>query len=279
MSGILGIFDLHLWAPVMAGGLVAGSSVGMMGVFVVGMRIPFLGVCVSHAALAGAVFASLAGFGSLGMLAAALVAGMATAMLLGLADPHRLGVDTNVMLGLLFSLTMGLAFLGIGLHGKLGRSDNRVLALLWGSLLLCDWRTVALMAAVGAGCLAFVLACYKEMRAVMFSRVQTASAGVHAAAVWTAFLVLFSAVLTVTFQTVGGLMIYSLMTNPAAAAFQLVRGFGRALLVATMLGAVSGLGGFLLSVALDLPTGAVIVLFSSTLVGVAAMARRLGWVG
>jgi ABC-type Mn2+/Zn2+ transport system permease subunit len=32
-------------------------------------------------------------------------------------------------------------------------------------------------------------------------------------------------VLTVDFQTVGGLMIHSLLTNPAAAAFQLVKGY------------------------------------------------------
>jgi len=44
--------DLAFWAPVMVGGLVAGSSSGLLSVYIVGMRIPFLGVCVAHAALA-----------------------------------------------------------------------------------------------------------------------------------------------------------------------------------------------------------------------------------
>ena len=47
------MIDLVLWAPVMAGGALAGASSGVLGTFIVGMRIPFLGVCVAHAALAG----------------------------------------------------------------------------------------------------------------------------------------------------------------------------------------------------------------------------------
>jgi ABC-type Mn2+/Zn2+ transport system permease subunit len=84
----------------------------------------------------------------------------------------------------------------------------------------------------------------------------------------------FSSVLTVNCQAVGGLMIYSLVTNPAAAAFQLVKGCGRAMTLAVALGAVSGLGGFLISAVIDLPSGAVIVLFSSALVPMAAVLAR-----
>lgn len=54
------------------------------------------------------------------------------------------------------------------------------------------------------------------------------------------FLVLTAAVMTVNFQTIGGLMIYSLITNPAAAAFQFVRGGRRAITLAVALGAASG---------------------------------------
>jgi manganese/iron transport system permease protein len=93
--------------------------------------------------------------------------------------------------------------------------------------------------------------------------------------VWTLFLLLASLVLTVNFQTVGGLMIYSLLANPAVAATRLVRGYGKVLWVAAGLGAVSGLGGFLISAVTDLPTGAMIVILSSLLVGVSAAWNRL----
>ena len=90
---------------------------------------------------------------------------------------------------------------------------------------------------------------------------------------------LVAVVLTVNFQTVGGLMIYSLISNPAAAAFQLVKGCRRAMVLAAVLGAATGLGGFLISAATDLPSGAVIVLLSSLLLALAAIFRRIGLVG
>ncbi len=266
---------LELWLPVMVGGTLAGSSTGLLGGYIVGMRMPFLGVCVAHAALAGAVFGALAGLTDQELLAPAMVAALGTAMLVGLLDPERLRTDSNIVLGVLFSLSMGIAFLGMGLFGRYGVPDNEVRALLWGSLAVCKWRHVWLIAAVAAASLGFVLLFGKEMRAVLFSRFHARAAGIHATVVWSGFLALTAAALTVNFQTVGGLMIYSLMTNPAVAAFTLVKGHGKAMTLATLLGALSGLGGFLLAFVLDLPVGPVIVIFSSLLVVLAFAARRI----
>jgi manganese/iron transport system permease protein len=267
------MFDLTFWLPVMCGGLIAGGSSGLLGVFIVGMRIPFLGVCVAHAALAGAVFGSLLGLTGQALLIPALLGAVATALALGLLDPRRTRMDDNVLLGFLFSFTMGLAFLGIGLFGVLGRSDNDVRSLLWGSLNFCRWRDVWLMLGAAAALAGYVFTFFKELRAILFSREDALAAGIHAPLIWTGFLILAAVTLTVNFQTVGGLMIYSLITNPAAAAFQLVKGFRRALVLAVMLGAASGLGGFLISAATDLPSGATIVLLSSIFVALAGLAR------
>jgi len=269
------MLDLAFWAPVMVGGLLAGGSSGLLSVYIVGMRIPFLGVCVAHAALAGAVFGALAGLEGSMLLLPALAGAAVTALALGLADPCKINMDANVVMGLLFSVTMGLAFVGFGLFGVLGRSDNDVRSLLWGSLIYCRWSDVWLMLAAAAALGLFLLAFGKEMRAILFSRTDAQAVGIRATAVWTGFLILTAVLMTVNFQTVGGLMIYSLITNPAAAAFQLVKGSGRATLLAVIFGAGSGLGGFLLSAITDLPSGAVIVLVSSALVVLAGLLRKL----
>jgi len=268
------MFDLMFWLPVMAGGTLAGASCGLLGTFIVGMRIPFLGICVAHAALAGAVFGSLCGLAGPALLLPALGGAVLTALVLGLLDPQRVHLDDNVVLSFLFSATMGLAFLGIGLHGILGRSDNDVRGMLWGSLNFCRWRDVRLMLAVAGALLAYVIVFFKELRAILFSRADAAAAGIRVTVVWTGFLVLVAIALTVNFQTVGGLMIYSLISNPAAAAFQLAKGCRRTMWLSAVFGAASGLGGFLVSAATDLPSGAVIVLVSSALLAVAAIRRR-----
>lgn len=271
---MLAMLDLTLWAPVMLGGALAGASSGALGVYIVGMRLPFLGVCVSHAALAGAVFGALAGLEGSWMLLPALGGAVVSALALGLAQPERLRTDNNTVMNLLFTGSMGLAFLGLGLFPVLGRSDQDVRALLWGSLNYCRWPDVGLMAGVAALLFAFLALTAKEMRAILFSRTDAAAAGIQVTLVWTVFLVLTALVLTVNFQTVGGLMIFSLMTNPAAAAFLLVRGGTRTLAVASALGAFSGVAGFLVSAVTDLPTGATIVLLSAAVVGAAALYRQ-----
>ena len=185
-------------------------------------------------------------------------------------------------MGILFSLTMGLSFLGLGLFSVYGISDNDVRGLLWGSLNFCRWNDFrSMVAAAGCGNWWSWRHSTKSCGRCLFSRLQASAAGVAVTPVWTVFLILTSAVLTVNFQTVGGLMIYSLLSNPAVAAFLLVKGYGRALALAAAFGLLSGLGGFLLAAATDLPTGAMIVLLSSLLVGVAwairAFRRRLGY--
>ena len=269
------MIDWLLWGPVICAGVLAGASTGMLGTFIVGMRVPFLGICVSHAALAGAVFGALFGLSGSMLILPGMAGAVVTALLLGLIDPQTVRVDSNVLLGLLFTLTMGLAFLGLGLFDVYDVSKNDVLDLLWGSVLWCRWSDCGIMAATALAQLAFVAIFYKELRAILFSRTQAAAAGVRVTLVWTLFLILTSLVITVNFQTVGGLMIYSLLTNPAAAAFLLVRGFGCALAVSTALGATSGLGGFLICKATDLPAGAMIVILSSLLVAVAAVVSQL----
>ena len=268
------MIDLVFWAPVMAGGALAGASSGVLGTFIVGMRIPFLGVCVAHAALAGAVFGGLAGLEGQHLLLPALGGAVLTALSLGLLNPDHTHLDDSTVLSFLFSATMGLAFLGIGLYGILGRSDHDVRSLLWGSLNFCRWRDVVLMLGSALALLAYLAVFFKELRAILFSRAEAEAAGIRATAVWSGFLVLTAATLTVSFQTVGGLMIYSLISNPAAAAFQLARGCRRALWLSAGFGAASGLGGFLIAAATDLPSGAVIVLVSSALLLAAAAVRR-----
>lgn len=263
--------DLVFWLPVMLSGALAGSSTGVMGVYVVGMRMPFLGVCVSHAALAGAVFGALFGLEGQMLLMPALGAAVVAALALGLLNRDRIQMDSNILLGVLFSLSMGLSFLGIGLFSRFGRSDNEVRNLLWGSLSFCRWDDVWLLAAAGVAVAVFVGLFGKEMRAILFCRNQASAAGIRVTVVWTGFLVLASFVLTVSFQTVGGLMIYSLMTSPAVAAFQLVRGHRGAVCCAWAIGTFCGLGGFVVAAVTDLPTGAVTVLMCSGVVMASAV--------
>jgi manganese/iron transport system permease protein len=245
--------------PILAAGLLGGASAGLAGVYIVGMRMPFVGVCIAHAAMAGAVWARLFG---LPELPSALGLAVLTSASLALVGRGRIRLDTGVALGVLFSLMMGLVFLGIGLSPG---AKGPLLGLLWGSLVFVGWREVAWIAATSGALFAFVALFSKEMCAILFSRTLAAATGLRERLVLSAFLVLCGATLTVNLNTVGGLMIYSLISVPAAAAFQVARGYAATALCSAGLGAACAVGGFGIAYGLrewEVPVGACIVIVS-----------------
>jgi len=252
--------------PVMLTALVGGAGTGLLGVQIVGMRIPLLGVVVSHAAMVGAVGAHVLGLSSEWLLPCAAGAAMLGAIPLGALRSQDTRIDTNVLMGVLFSLTMGLAFLGIGLSQ---REQSTLLGILWGSLNFVTVRDLPVITATVLALAAFIAAFHKELRTILFSRELARAGGVHEAAVWTGYLVLTGLTLAVNLNAVGGLMIFSLLSNPAVAAAQLARSYLGMLIWSASLGAASALLGFLAAYALGLPTGASIVLTSSTLLAAA----------
>ncbi len=259
--GFLDVFGLILIAA-----LVGGGSAGLLGVFVVGMRMPFLAVGAAHFALAGAVFGEVLGLGHQGCAFAGAAAG---AGVLGLALRGR-RLDPNVALGTLFSLSMGVAFLGIGLSQG---PRSALLGLLWGSLLFVTPAQLGLIAAAAVALAAFVVVFDARLRVLLFSR-ELASALYRENLLFSLFLLLAAGVITVNLETVGGLMLYSLISNPAVAALRWARSYRAALLLGSLFGAASALGGFLVAYWLDLPAGACIVLMSSALVGLALWRTR-----
>lgn len=254
----MGFFDV--FGLIITAALIGGGSAGLLGVFVVGMRMPFLAVGAAHFALAGAVFGELA---SLPHQPCAFVGAVIGAGALGAALRRRT-LDPNLAIGVLFSLSMGLAFLGIGLAEG---PRSSLLGLLWGSLLFVDAQQLGWIVASAVGLVVFVMAFDARLRTMLFSR-ELAAVLFNEGLLFGLFLVLASAVITVNLETVGGLMLYSLISNPAVAALRVARSYRSALALGGAFGSLSALGGFLLAYWLDLPAGACIVLVSSAIVGV-----------
>ena len=97
---------------ILLAGALAGASCGLLGVYLVGLRLPFVGIFISHAAMAGTIFSSLLGLSPI--WGPVVVSAVASASLAAIR-PEKSRLDPNVALAVLFSLMLGLTFLGIGL--------------------------------------------------------------------------------------------------------------------------------------------------------------------
>jgi manganese/iron transport system permease protein len=96
--------------------------------------------------------------------------------------------------------------------------------------------------------------------------------GLPAAALFYGILAAAGAAITASLQIVGGLLVFSLIINPAAAAQQLTYRLDRMFLIAAALGVASAVIGLAISALpgrYGPPSGAAIVLVSSAIFGLA----------
>jgi manganese/iron transport system permease protein len=248
----------------------SGASVGLLGTYLVGFRMPFLAVAISHAAMAGGILACLMDWP---VLPAALAASLLAAGGLVIMVSGREKSDLNTLTSILLSLTMGLAFLGIGLNDG---DMTPMLGLLWGSILFVRPVDIILIVILGAIFGIFIWIYRKELDALLFSPLIAGASGINSRLLMFLFLVITSAIITVNLQIVGGLLIYCLLTNPAAAAYEISDSMRAVRFWSVAFGILSAVGGFWASFALDLPTGACIVLASCLIYGGAVVYGRCG---
>jgi manganese/iron transport system permease protein len=270
----LEIFGYQFMQNAILATFLGGIACATIGVFVVLMHMPFIGVCMSHAAFAGALLGLWLGFDPL--IGAFVFSLLAAAVIGPLADRGELSPETS--LGVIFSLMLGLAFLFIGL---MPGTKSSALALLWGSILTNTRGDVILLAVVSVVVVGLVFIFYKEIQATIFHRGIALSVGLPATLVLYGVLFLAGATVTASLRSIGGLLIFSLILNPAAAAYQLTYSMKKMFLLAAGFGVLAGWLGLLISYLLNIPSGATIVITSSVIFMLAAIfspKRRVkGW--
>ncbi|UCH36841.1 MAG: metal ABC transporter permease [Armatimonadota bacterium] len=243
---------------------LAGIACPLVGVLVVIMRLSFIGVCMSHAAFAGALLGLVLGVHPL--LVAFLFALAAAGVLGPLADRGDFAPDTAM--GIVFSSSLGLSFLLLAL---IPGPKTEALNLLWGSPLTVIPSDLIILAVVAAAAVLLSGLFFKEIQAVVFHRELAAAVGIPATAVYYGLLLLSGTAITASLKAIGGLLVFALIINPAAAAYQLTYSLRRMFLLAVGFGVLSGWAGLALSSLLNLPSGAFIIVVSSLVFVAAAL--------
>ncbi|MBA4390359.1 MAG: cation ABC transporter permease [Syntrophus sp. (in: bacteria)] len=238
--------------------VLCGASCSLLSVFIVLMKMPLIGVSMSHAAFAGAVLGMLLDINPLvtGFILCLLVAGV-----LGpLSD--RTDIAPENILGIMFSFLMGLAFLGMGI---LTRTKASALNLMWGSLLSLSGSDIMVLTCVTSILVLFVLLFFKEIRSVLFNRRLAGASGVPERMVYYALLFLTGAVVSSNLATVGGLLIFALLVQPGATALQLTYNLKYFFIISAASGIGACISGLIVSYIFDLPSGASVVLMATAI--------------
>lgn len=245
--------------PILAS-TVAGATMGFLGVYVVLRRMVFLSAALSNAAGFGVVVS----FWAQVQLEAGMIAGAAF-----LTSPT---VCAGLMTGLAALLLMGdsvarqresvlgLAYLvgaagALALGTRIVQEVHDVHTILFGSAVAVTHDELYGLMAVGALCLGVHLWWMRGFLQASFDRDGAQVRGLPVRVLELALMGTLALAISVETRVLGALPVFAFSVLPAMAAVRVAVNVPRALLVAALIGAVSGALGYLVAFLWELPVG------------------------
>jgi len=233
-------------------GVLIAVACAVLGVFLVLRKDAMIGHGLSHIAFAGV---ALGLFLRVLPLAAALAVAVAAAIaVMKLKD--RAGLHGDTAIGIFSSL--GLA-VGI-LLASLARNFNvELMAYLFGDILAIEPLEVGLTVVLAAAVLAAVRLNYGKLLYMTFDRESARASGVKVGRLDTLLMVLTAVTIVLGMKVAGILLVAALIVIPAAAGLQVASSFRTAVAASAAVAVFSVVGGLGLSLAVNIPASAAIV--------------------
>jgi len=248
-------------------GVLVSVACGIIGTYVVLNRMVFISAGVAHAAYGGI---GLGYFLGVNPMWGALGFSVAASLGMGLVQ-RRTGQRADTLIGVLWAIGMAVGIVLIDLTRGY-KAD--LMSYLFGSILTVSAADLVTMAVVDAVLLAVAILLYKEMLALSFDAEFATVQNVPVERIYLFLLGLIALTVVMMMRVVGLILVIALLTLPAAISEMFVHGLRRMMVLATLLSVLFTVGGLWLSYALNLTSGATIILTAGGgyLLGVAAKA-------
>jgi len=252
----------------LAAAALTGLLCGFVGFFVVLNRMSFLGVGLSHSTFGGLALGLVMGWPPL--LTGAAFSLLSALGIGALGRDRRMGTDTAI--GILFATAMAL---GIALTGFIRGQYVDLFSYLFGNVLTVS--SSELWALTITVALVFVVLglFFKPMLYISFDPEAAEAGGLPVARLHYLLLTLIALTVIVAVKVVGVILASAFLTIPPASALQLSARYRTVVLLSMGLALLAALGGLFISFAVDISSGAAIILLSSAIFALAAAVRRL----
>lgn len=267
------LFQYQFLRNALFSGLLASVACGIVGVIVIEKKLVMMSGGIAHTSYGGVGLGYLLGFEPI--LGAFLFSVLAA---VGIGYVKRKGgARSDVIVGLFWSLGMALGVLFIGL---MPGYPPDLTSYLFGGILSVT-RTDLTMALALSAIVALVVAMfYNDWKAYLFDEEFAAILGVRTAVLEYLLLILVAMTIVALIRVVGIILVMALLTAPAATAGLLTGNLKRRMLYAVLIGALCCTAGLWVSYALDIASGASIVVLCAAcyfaVFGVRALMEKLG---
>ncbi len=225
----------------------SGAMLSILGPFAINRNMGFMADAIAHATLPIIAVGVFLGFSisELGVPAAILIA-----IFLGLIIKNtNIGEDTAI--GIIFSSFFALGFVLISLLNVTINLED----LLFGQILAVSTSDVYIVISLLLIVLVVVIVYFKQLLFYSFDPIGAEVKGLNTTFLNYLFLILLSIAIVGSLQTVGVILVLSMLIIPAAAAKLVTDTFVTSIKVSIFFGVISSITGLYLSYFLNLPSG------------------------
>lgn len=240
----------------MIAGVLASIACGLIGTYVVVMRISYLAGGIAHSVMGGMGLAYYLG-GS--PFIGALIAAVVSALIIGWVKLYWQERE-DTLIGALWASGMAIGVLFIS---QTPGYQVDLMSYLFGNILLVAKGDLWLMAGMDAVIIAAIALLYRPFQAVAFDAQFARLRGLPVNFLYLLLLCIVALTVVLMIQVVGLILVIALLTLPAAIAGHYTKTLGSMMALASLLGLAFTSGGLAISYQPDLPAGACIILLAA----------------
>ncbi|EHJ08337.1 metal ABC transporter permease [Staphylococcus simiae] len=246
------IFEFNFLQNALITSVVIGVICGVVGCFIVLRGLALMGDAISHAVLPGVAISYMMG---INFFYGAVLFGIMAALGIGFVNQNS-KIKNDSAIGIVFSSFLAL---GVLLVTK-AQSAIDLTEVLFGNVLTVNQEDRTLTFIVAAVVLILIIVFYKAFLVSSFDPTIAQAAGMPVKLIHYTMMILLTLVTVASLQTVGVILVVSLLITPASTAYLLAEKLSIMIVISASIGALSSIIGLFLSVQYNLPSGVVIVL-------------------
>lgn len=241
-----------IWVSALVGGACAFLSC-----YLILKGWSLMGDALAHAVVPGV---ALAYWLKLPYAAGAFLSGIIATLGMAMLR-QQTALREDVVIGVVFTSFFALGLVIISINPV----AVDIQSIVFGNILAITDEDLLQVVIIGVVALCILGCKWKDLMLVFFDEAYARSIGLHPLRLKILFFALLSACTVAALQTVGAVLVIAMLITPGATAYLLTDRFGRMIIIATTLGALSCAAGAYLSYFVDGSTGGLIVMLQTGL--------------
>lgn len=234
-------------------GVLMGILGAVVGSYLIVQQMGMIGDVIAHAVIPGL---SLAFYLGINLSVGAFIAGILSALVVaGIRTRSRVKVDAAMALTLTSFLGLGVILITVLKTNRLDLTH-----ILFGDILGVRptdvWQTLIVTVLI----LVLTKLFYKELLFYTFDPLGAQASGLPVTAMYFGLICAITLTIVASMQTVGVLLVISLLVGPAITAYLLVKELHQMMFVGAVIGVISSITGMYISYYLNVPSGPAIVM-------------------